>query len=108
MIFSNYSGHQRQALIRNWRSQFRQKKPLVDAAQEAEGKSVAVALKHYEEVMKQAQELGIKVYKPTPEEMKLWTAGKDEIRQQVFKDQPQVLEEIKKLEEQVAAYRQKK
>jgi TRAP-type C4-dicarboxylate transport system substrate-binding protein len=85
-----------------------QQKALVDAAQEAEGKSVAIALKHYEELMKQAQELGVKVYKPTPEEMKLWTEGKDEIRQQVFKDKPQVLEEIKKLEEQLAAYRQKK
>ncbi|QGP93164.1 Bacterial extracellular solute-binding protein, family 7 [Neomoorella glycerini] len=85
-----------------------QQKALVDAAQEVEGKSVAVAMKNYEEIMKKAQEVGVKVYKPTPEEMKLWTEGKDEIRQQVFKDKPQVLEEIKKLEQQLAAYRQKK
>jgi len=49
-----------------------------------------------------------KVYKPTPEEMKLWTEGKDEIGQQVYKDKPQVLEEVKKLEQQLAASRQKK
>lgn len=85
-----------------------QQKALVDAAKEVEGKSLAAAMKDYEEIMKRAQELGIKVYKPTPEEMKLWQEGKDEIRRQVYKDQPQVLEEIKKLEEQLAAYRQKK
>ncbi|QGP93151.1 2,3-diketo-L-gulonate-binding periplasmic protein YiaO [Neomoorella glycerini] len=85
-----------------------QQKALVDAGKEVEGKSVAAAMKDYEEIMKRAQELGIKVYKPTPEEMKLWQAGKDEIRQQVFKDKPQVLEEIKKLEQQLATYRQKK
>jgi len=85
-----------------------QQKALVDAAKEVEGKSLAAAKKDNDEIMKRAQELGIKVYKPTPEEMKLWTEGKDQVRQQVLKDKPQVLEEIKKLEEQLAAYRQKK
>jgi len=85
-----------------------QQKALVDAAKEVEAKSMAAAMKDYEEIMKRAQEAGVKVYKPTPEEMKLWQAGKDEIRQQLYKDQPQVLEEVKKLEEQLAAYRQKK
>lgn len=85
-----------------------QQKALVDAAKEVEEKSVAVAMKNYEEVMKRAQEVGCKIYKPTPEEMKLWKEGKDEIRRQVYKDQPQVLEEINKLEQQLAEYRKKK
>ncbi len=84
-----------------------QQKALVDAAKEVEDKSVAAAMKDYAEIMKRGQEVGIKVYQPTPEEMKLWEEGKDEIRRQLFKDKPQVLEEIKKLEEQLAAYRQK-
>jgi TRAP-type C4-dicarboxylate transport system substrate-binding protein len=85
-----------------------QQKAVVDAAKEVEAKSVAAAMKDYDEIMKRAQEVGIKVYKPTPEEMKLWTAGKDQIRQQLYSDKPQVTEEIKKLEEQLTAYRQKK
>lgn len=85
-----------------------QQKALVDAAKEVESKSVAAAMKDYEVTLKRAQELGIKVYKPTPEEMKLWTEGKDKLREQAYKDKPQVLEEIKKIEEQLAAYRQKK
>ena len=85
-----------------------QQKALVDAAKEVEGKAYDAAMKNLSEIMKRGQDLGLKYYTPTPEELKLWTAGKDEIRQQVYKDKPQVLTEINKLEEQLAAYRQKK
>jgi len=85
-----------------------QQKALVDAAKEVEAKGKAAALKDLDEIMKRAQELGVKIYKPTAEELKLWQAGKAEMRQQVYKDKPQILEAINQIETQLAAYRQKK
>ena len=42
--------------------------------------------------------LGVKVYRPTEEEMKLWKANMDALYADVLKDAPQVLEYIKEIQ----------
>ncbi|KJR97095.1 MAG: hypothetical protein VR68_13215 [Peptococcaceae bacterium BRH_c4a] len=73
-------------------------KAMVDAGKEVESKSVAAAKANYENVIKEAEKLGVKVYRPTPEEMKLWEAPKEKVREEAYKNAPQLLKEIQEIE----------
>jgi C4-dicarboxylate-binding protein DctP len=77
-----------------------QQKAIMDAGETIEGKTVACAKANLEEIWKRAEEAKIKIYRPTPDEMKLWTANLDAQYKEVLKDAPEVLaliEEVKAL-----------
>lgn len=75
-----------------------QQKALVDTGKEVEANSVAAAKANLNDIFKRAEEVGIKIYRPTAEEMKLWTANLDKLYAQVLKDTPQVLDYIKEVQ----------
>lgn len=71
---------------------------LVDAGKEVEANSLAAARANLAEIWKSADELGVKVYRPTEEEMKLWKANMDALYADVLKNTPQVLDDIKEIQ----------
>lgn len=73
-------------------------KALIDAGKEVEASSLVAAEANLSEIWKRADELGVKVYHPTEEEMKLWKANMDALYADVLKDAPQVLEYIKEIQ----------
>jgi len=76
-----------------------QQQALVNAGKEVEAKSVDAAKANLDKIWKRAEELKINVYRPTPDEMKLWTANMDKLYDEVLgKDAPQVLDYIKNIQ----------
>jgi C4-dicarboxylate-binding protein DctP len=74
-----------------------QQQALVDAAKQVEGESLAAAKADSETVFKRAADLKIDVYKPTSEELKLWTAGFDDVIKEIYKSNPGALEAVQKV-----------
>ena len=80
-----------------------QQKAIMDAGKTIEDKTVARAKANLEEVWKRAADAKIKIYRPTPDEMKLWLANLDAQYKEVLKSEPEVLaliEEVKALKAQ--------
>lgn len=75
-----------------------QQKALADTGKEVEANSVAAAKANLNDIFKRAEEVGIKIYRPTEEEMKIWTANLDKLYAEVLKDAPQVLDYIKEVQ----------
>jgi len=70
---------------------------ILDAGKEVESKTVARAKADWEVTLKEAKEKGLKIYQPTPEEMKLWMGDVEKTWQEIYRDDPQVLAEIKEV-----------
>ncbi len=78
---------------------------ILDAGKEVESKTVARAKADWEVTLKEAQEKGIKIYQPTPEEMKLWMGDVEKTWQEIYKDDPQVLADIEEVLQLKAKYK---
>jgi len=80
-----------------------QQKAIMDAGKTIEDKTVACAKANLEEIWKRAADAKIKIYKPTPDEARLWAANLDTQYKEVLKDAPEVLaliDEVKTLKAQ--------
>jgi len=80
-----------------------QQKAILDAGKTIEDKTVACAKANLEGTWKRAADAKIKIYRPTPDEMKLWTGNQDVQHKEVLKDEPEVLaliEEVKAMKAQ--------
>jgi len=73
-------------------------KAILDAGKEVESQTMAVARAQMKKVFDEARAKGIKVYNPTPAELKLWTEDSEKLWQEVCKDNPQLLEDIKQVQ----------
>ena len=80
-----------------------QQKAIMDAGKTIEDKSVACAKAAVDKIWKRAADAKIKIYRPTPDEMKLWLANLDAQYKETLKDEPEVLaliEEVKAMKAQ--------
>lgn len=75
-----------------------QQQAMIDAGKKVESNSLALAKKSNDEIFKKAEELKITVYRPNPEEMKLWQGNLEKLIQEIYKDNPQSLADIKEIQ----------
>ncbi len=74
-------------------------KTISEATKEVEDKTVAAAKTNLEAVLKAGAEKGIKIYTPTTEELKQFEGDRDKLWQSLYKDYPQILADIKEIQE---------
>ena len=74
-------------------------KAMTDAAKEVESKTVEVVKSNNAVIFKAAADKGIKIYTPTPEELKQFYGDTDKLWQSIYKDNPQILADIKEIQE---------
>ncbi|MFZ3102845.1 MAG: TRAP transporter substrate-binding protein [Desulfitobacteriaceae bacterium] len=81
-------------------------KAISEATKEIEEKTVAAAKTNLEAVLKTSVEKGIKIYTPTPEELKQFEGDRDKLWQSLYKDYPQILADIKEIQKIEAQLKQ--
>ncbi|KJS00747.1 MAG: hypothetical protein VR68_06595 [Peptococcaceae bacterium BRH_c4a] len=74
-------------------------KAISEATKEVEDKTAAAAKTNLDAILKAGAEKGIKIYTPTPEELKQFTGDKDKLWHSLYKDYPQILADIKEIQE---------
>jgi len=75
-----------------------QQQAIIDAGKKVESNSLARAKESNDEIFKKAEELKITVYRPNSEEMKLWKGDLEKLIQEIYKDSPQSLADIKEIQ----------
>ncbi|MGW8156914.1 MAG: TRAP transporter substrate-binding protein [Desulfoprunum sp.] len=75
-----------------------QQQTMIDAGKKVESNSLARAKESNDEIFKQAEELKITIYRPNSEEMKLWKGDLEKLIQEIYKDSPQSLADIKEIQ----------
>jgi C4-dicarboxylate-binding protein DctP len=73
-------------------------KAITDAAKEVESKSVATAKANLDTMYTAAAKTPLKIYTPTPDEMKQLSGDVEKLWQSIFKDYPQILSDVKEVQ----------
>jgi len=73
-------------------------KAITDAAKEVEEKSVAAAKANLDAMYTAAATTNLKIYTPTPDEMKQLSGDVDKLWQSIYKDYPQTMTDIKEVQ----------